>query len=109
MVSPSHISPLLMCSDTEVCILSWAYFVAAVIYLAVGRPIEHLEMGHAYLAAGSPPYVLMTVYPAAGYSMHSASLLLVGIFPVSSCLLAVQLCLIYMTFTKVESALFVHS
>jgi hypothetical protein len=43
MVSPSHISPLLMGSDTEVCILSWpwVYFEAAVIYLAVGRPIEH--------------------------------------------------------------------
>jgi hypothetical protein len=41
MVSPSPISPLLMCSDTEVCILSWVYFEAAVIYLAVGRPIEH--------------------------------------------------------------------
>jgi hypothetical protein len=32
MVSPSHISPLLMCSDT---------FEVAVIYLAVGRPIQH--------------------------------------------------------------------
>jgi hypothetical protein len=38
-------------------------FEAADIYLAVGRSIEHSEMGHAYLAAGSPPYVLMTVYP----------------------------------------------
>jgi hypothetical protein len=60
MVSPSHISPLLMCSETEVCILSWVYFEEAVIYLAVGRPIEHWEMGHAFLAAGSPPYVLRT-------------------------------------------------
>jgi hypothetical protein len=60
-VSPLHISPLLMCSDTEVCILSWVNFEAAVIYLAVGRPIEHWEMGHSFLAARSH------VYSAAGY------------------------------------------
>jgi hypothetical protein len=41
MVSQTHISLLLMYSDTEVCILSWVYFEAAVIYLAVDRPIEH--------------------------------------------------------------------
>jgi hypothetical protein len=43
MVSPSHIFPLWMCSDTEVCILSWVYFEAAVIYLAVGIGLSNIR------------------------------------------------------------------